>query len=121
MKHRYVRLSGLALLVALGVGLILRSNSPADAAEAPVGLGTAGSFAVLAGSTVTNTGPSVISGDVGVSPGTAITGFPPGVVIGGVQHSADEVALQAQSDLTTGYNAAAALIPTGQIIADLGG
>ena len=71
-----------------------------------VNLGTADPFAVLAGSTVTNTGATVIFGNVGISPGTAITGFPPGIV-SGVIHAADAVALQAQSDLTTAYNSAA--------------
>src|SRR3954465_1757592 len=66
-------------------------------------LGTAGDFAVLAGSTVTNTGPTVINGgNVGVSAGTAITGFPAGIVSAPFTiHSADAVALQAQNDLTT--------------------
>ncbi len=49
----------------------------AQAAEAPVPLGTAESYAILAGSTVTNTGDSDIIGDVGIHPGTALTGFPP--------------------------------------------
>jgi len=103
----------MAAIAAVGVG-------PAAAATAPVGLGTAGSFAVLAGSTVTNTGPSVINGDLGVSPGTSITGFPPGLV-NGTQHSADAVALQAQKDLTIAYNDAAGRAPTATVTADLGG
>ncbi len=61
------------------------------------------SFAVLGGSTVTNTGSSVISGNVGVSPGSAITGFPPGTVVNGTIHRADAVAGQAQSDLSVLY------------------
>ena len=93
----------------------------ASAAQPPVGLGTAASFAVLAGTTVTNTGPSTISGDLGVSPGTAITGFPPGKVINGTQHAADAVALQAQSDLTTAYKDAAGRIPATTVSKDLGG
>lgn len=87
-----------------------------------VNLGTAGSFAVLAGSTVTNTGPTTIHGDLGLWPGTAITGFPPGLVSGGTTHASDAVALQAQSDLTLAYIAAAGQLGgvnlTGQ---DLGG
>src|ERR1700719_3558560 len=72
-----------------------------------VDLGTADPFAVLAGTTVTNTGPSIVGGDLGVSPGSAITGFPPGMVTGGTTHAMDAVALQAQNDLTTAYNFAA--------------
>lgn len=61
-----------------------------------------GNFSVLAGSTVTNTGSTVVSGDVGVSPGTAVTGFPPGLASGAI-HNADGVAAQAQAALTAGY------------------
>jgi len=71
---------------------------------ATLSLGTAQSFAVLGGSAVTSTGPSAIVGDLGVAPGTAVTGFPPGLVTGGTIHSADAVALRAQTDLTTAYN-----------------
>jgi hypothetical protein len=66
-------------------------------------LGTAKQFAVLAGSTATNTGDTVVTGNLGVSPGTAITGFPPGIVTG-TKYSAGAPPLQAQSDVTTAYN-----------------
>jgi hypothetical protein len=114
-----VALATTATMVVLGAAVAVPT---ASAAQPPVGLGTAGSFAVLAGSTVTNTGPSVISGSVGLSPGTAITGFPPGIVNNGVQHKADAVALQAKSDLTTAYNSAAGRTPvTVESNPDLGG
>ena len=93
-------------------------------ARADITLGTAGDFAVLAGSTVTNTGPSLINGgDVGVSPGSAITGFPPGVVVPPfTTQAADSASLQAQNDLTTAYNAVAGLAPTRDLTGqDLGG
>ena len=61
-----------------------------------------GGFSVLAGSTVTNTGPTTVTGDVGISPGTAVTGFPPGLPSGAI-HSADSAAAQAQAALTAGY------------------
>ncbi len=92
-----------------------------EAAAAP-SLGTAQSFAVLAGSTVTNTGATNIIGDVGVSPGTAITGFPPGVQTGGTMHSNDAVAIQAQHDAGSAYSTLAALpCDTVETGTDLGG
>lgn len=74
--------------------------------NAQITLGTAESFGVLAGSTVTNTGTTIIRGHVGVSPGSTVTGFPPGVVLfPSVIHLNDAVAAQAQIDLTTAYDA----------------
>ncbi len=92
----------------------------ASAAEAPVGLGTVGAYSVLGGETVTNTGPSLLGRNVGVSPGTAITGFPPGTSAGET-HAADAPAGQAQSDLLTAYNDAAGRAVTANVAADLVG
>lgn len=89
-------------------------------ASAQVALGAAQNFAVLAGTTVTNVGATVVTGDVGVSPGAAIVGFPPGVVIGTL-HAASAPAAQAQLALTTAYNTAAALPCGAPIVGDLGG
>ena len=95
------------VLACLGFVALACVVSPAWAQN--ISLGTASSFGVLGGSTVTNTGPTVVTGNVGVSPGTSIVGFPPGSILpgSGSQHSADAVALQAQSDLTAAYNDAA--------------
>ncbi|WP_280663857.1 MULTISPECIES: ice-binding family protein [unclassified Kitasatospora] len=95
-------------------------SGPAYAATAPVPLGTDGSYAVLGGSTVANTGPSVLNGDLGLSPGASVTGFPPGA-IHGARHVADAAALQAQSDLVTAYNDAAGRAPTSSVAGDLTG
>ncbi|AYV84536.1 MAG: DUF3494 domain-containing protein [Hyperionvirus sp.] len=88
-----------------------------------VPLGSAAAFAVLAKTTVTNDGMiALITGDLGVSPGSGITGFPPGVVVGSI-HDNDAVAAQAQLDLTTAYNEAAELTPTSptDFTGDIGG
>jgi hypothetical protein len=94
------------LSVIVAAAILAVTATTVEAAPA-VGLGTAGAFALLGGQAITNTGPSVISGNVGTNPGTAVSGFPPGVITDGVVHSADAVALQAESDLTTAYTDAA--------------
>ncbi|HXM44479.1 MAG TPA: ice-binding family protein [Bryobacteraceae bacterium] len=91
-------------------------------AQLPVPLGSAASFGVLAGSTVTSTGATVVNGNLGVSPGTALTGFPPGIVTGGSIYLADPVAAQAESALTTAYNYAAGQpCPGPPLPGDIGG
>jgi hypothetical protein len=93
----------------------------ASAATLPVSLGAAADFAVLAGTTVTNTGLTTITGDLGVSPGTAVTGFPPGQVVNGTIHSNDGPAVAAHSDLVLAYNDAVGR-PTTDIVSEvLGG
>ena len=111
---------GLSVCVALASMLMLVFASSAGAAEAPVGLGTADSFALLGGSTITNTGPSVINGDLGLHPGTSVTGFPPGTVNGAV-HRTDAVAKQAKSDLVTAYKDAAGRSLSATSPPDIGG
>lgn len=101
---------------------------PFDPSPSPINLGTATSFGVLAGSTVTNVPGSATSivGDVGVSPGTSITGFGSPASISGAFHSGDFVSAAAQAALTSAYNnAAAALNPNGfaatTLTGDIGG
>jgi hypothetical protein len=102
------------------LGSVMFALIAASAQAASVGLGTDNNFAVLAGTTVTNTGPSVIGGDLGLNPGTSVTGFPPGTVHG-TTYAADGVALQAKNDLITAYNDVAGRGSTGAIAADLAG
>lgn len=80
-------------------------SSVAQASIVPtVPLASTANYAVLGGSTVTNTGNSVLNGSLGLSPGTSITGFPPGIVNApGTTNKTNAVALQAQNDLTTAY------------------
>ncbi|KQO45264.1 MULTISPECIES: ice-binding family protein [unclassified Frigoribacterium] len=117
--------SGLVLGVA--AALTVASALPASAAtviDGPVDLGSASTYAVLAGSTVTNTGTTVVNGDVGLSPGTSVVGFDaggPGVIVGGVQHVNDEPAQLAKQDLTTAYGVAASLTPQESNVIDLAG
>ena len=108
------------LLLPLLAALVLASTAQAQAGPPPVLLGTADSFAVLGGSTITNTGPSVINGDLGLHPGTSVTGFPPGTV-NGTQHISNAVAQQAKTDLTTAYNDAAGRPLSATLAPDIGG
>ncbi|WP_231554414.1 ice-binding family protein [Arthrobacter sp. L77] len=102
-------------------GLTLVSGPwEAFAAEAPIGLGTAGAYSVLGGQTVTNAGPTRLNADLGVSPGSAITGFPPGLTTGAT-NAANAASLQAQSDLTIAYNDAAGRALTENVEGDLVG
>jgi hypothetical protein len=110
----------LGLVVSVGLAATPDSRS-ANAAESPVGLGNAGSFAVLAASTVTNTGATMVSGDLGVNAGSAVTGFPPGIVSNGAIHNTDALSGQAQHDLVTAYNDAAGRTPTASGLGALDG
>lgn len=91
------------LKLSTGIALVLCAASTASAQVAPA-WGAAQSFAVLGGSTVTNTGATTITGDLGLSPGSAVTGFPPGVVVLGTINAANAPALAAQNAVTTVYN-----------------
>ena len=92
---------GAAVLAAMGAAV---AGAPPRASGAAVpSLGAARNFAVLAGTSVTNTGASAVTGDVGVSPGASITGFPPGLVSGGSLHAADGPAAAAQADAALAY------------------
>ena len=87
---------------AILIMCLLGFGTPAVAQSAPP-LGAAQTFVVLGAATVTNAGPTVIVGNLGVSPGTAVTGFPPGTISGGTIHSDDPAATSAQADAHTAY------------------
>ena len=107
-------------VLSLGLAALVILAWPASALAATlVPLGTAGNYAVLASATVTNTGPSWITGQIGLSPGTSVTGFPPGT--SGHQDIANSAALQAKIDLTAAYNNAAGQTPFTTLSGDLGG
>jgi len=99
--------NGRVALIGIAVCLVFAAIPIGIAQAAPVNLATAQPFVVLSGAGVTNTGPSVLNGDLGVSPGTSLTGFGLPAVVNGATHANDAVAAQAQSDLTTAYNVAA--------------
>ena len=97
MRRTLMSVSLAALVVLIWPATALAATDP--------GLRTAGQFAVLSGTpNITNTGPTWISGQVGISPGCAVTGFPPGV--SGAQHKCDAVSLKAKTDLAAAYTRA---------------
>ena len=117
LLHRIGAALTIAAVLMLAVAL---ATSSAFGATTSIDLGSATSYSVLAGTTITNTGASTIAGDVGLSPGTAITGFPPGLTAGAV-NAANGAASTAKSDFTTAYNDAAGRTGGLPIVADLGG
>ena len=111
-----VGVASLAMLASLALG------GPAAHAAARIDLGTADPFAVLGGETVTSAGVSTITGDLGVSPGTSVTGFGPGIgTVSGSIHAGDSVAAQAHADLATAYAAAVARTPDKPAVGALDG
>jgi hypothetical protein len=108
----------IAILAFAGLLSSMLFASSAIAAPATVGLGTAASFSVLGGSTVTNTGPTTMFGDLGLAPGSSVTGAPH---VLGATHVDDAVAIQAKTELTTAYNDAAGRPTEGSAGTDLAG
>jgi hypothetical protein len=98
------------------------TTGTAPTGQPPVILNEAGRYAVLAGTSIDNLGPSIMSGDIGVYPGAVITGFPPGIVNGVQRVSPDPDVSQARTDLIAAFvdtstrSAGAVVVP-----AELGG
>jgi hypothetical protein len=120
MKTKHVFATFALATVVLIAGCKKETNTPASSSgtstpnvittqttsQAPVAVGGASNLAILAGSGITNTGATTITGDMGLSPGTSVGGFPPGILNGSL-HINDAIANQAKLDLTTAYNDAA--------------
>ncbi len=98
-------------------------TTSATVCQSPVPLNSAANFEALAGATITNTGPTIITGgNLGLSPGSAVTGFPPGTLTPpAVMHVTDPIAAQAQLDLTAAYNYAAGVQGAAVLPGDLSG
>ncbi len=100
VNSRQVELDSPVITPTIGCNI---SSTPSTSFTSLCSLGTTSSFATLAGSTITNTGFTQLNGNLGLSPGTSVTGFPPGVV-NGTQFIADTTAATAKNDLTTLFN-----------------
>src|SRR4029077_5348023 len=109
----------IAIALILG-GAFVGGLVAAAAGPTAVPLGTSSTFGVLAGSGITNTGSTVINGDIGSFPTTTITGFPPGLV-NGTNHGGDAVTQGAKNALVSAYNDAAGKTPVTTVPTELGG
>ncbi len=106
MKTKVV-LSVLALAAILLCGACKKEEIPVQAVtQSPITLSASSGLVVLAGSSITSTGATKITGDMGLSPGTSVGGFPPGILTGTL-HINDAISTQAKLDLTAAYNDAA--------------
>jgi outer membrane autotransporter protein len=115
-----IRRSAAPYAAALTVSALLATSWSTLAQTVP--LGAAENFAILGGSTVTNTGATIITGNLGLSPGSSVTGFPPGVVLNGAIHISDALANQAHADAFTAYTKLAGETSTANLTGmDLGG
>jgi len=114
LTHILTSRQNAAKRIPAGLALALATLVPFQFASAdPILLGTASSFAILGGTAVTFAAPiNTVSGNVGVSPGTSITGAPANLSLTGTIHNNDGVAAQAQADATLAYGAAAAAATT---------
>jgi Ice-binding-like len=103
---------GAGMAVALSIGLLAVPSAARAAGPSPVTLGLASPFAVLAGSpAITSTGPTLVTGEMGIDPYPTVAGFPSGQVVGEI-HRADRVAAAAKRDLEVAYRDAAERWPT---------
>lgn len=109
------KISIITLTIVLAFGLVWLVK-----AATTVNLGLADNFAVLAGSGITNTGITTISGDVGTYPTITETGFG-SLTLTGTNHFGDAVTQQAKADLVTAYNDAAGQAVSSQVATELGG
>ncbi|MER6947325.1 DUF4082 domain-containing protein [Nonomuraea sp. NPDC000554] len=109
-----------ALAAGLSTGVAAGTAHAARAGQPPVSLGNAASFGVFAGSAVTNTNLTTVTGDLGVSPGSSVVGFPPGTVTGTI-HAGDSAAGNARTDMVAAYNDVAGRAPVTTIATELGG
>ncbi|WP_326829773.1 DUF4082 domain-containing protein [Streptosporangium sp. NBC_01810] len=114
------------VVAALAMGAVTGTPGSANAADRstraidPVDIGSAASFGVLAGSSVGNSDSTTVTGDLGISPGNTLVGFPPGVVSGST-HLADATAAQAKADAVAAYNDIVGRAPTATVSPQLGG
>jgi hypothetical protein len=110
------------MAVAMSATGLAVANTASAAIVPTVPLATSANYSVLAGQTITNTGPSVLNNSAGLSPGTSITGFPPGIVTPpAIIDATSPAAAQAQLDLTAAYLDAAGRPLNATTTAELGG
>jgi Ice-binding-like len=101
-QKQQARISAATRAATLTILALLAVSQPAAAAEV-IPLGEAAQVAILGGSTVTNAGPTMVVGNLALSPGVSVTGFPPGTISGGSIHINDALATQAHADAFTAY------------------